>query len=520
MRAGAHDFLCKPVNENDLRAAVEKVFKLKAARKENTGGGGKIIAVFSNKGGNGTTTIAVNLADALARYQGKKVVVVDLALASGDVTMFFNVNPTYSILDLAKNAEKADYDFLHTLLLKHSSGVYILADPPMIEDAESISAEQVKEILSTLRSMFDVIIVDTSHQFEERTLTALEASDIILLVTLLNLPSLKNTKKCLELFGRIGFRDEQVRLVLSRYLPSDEIPREKIEEIMKCPVFFAVPNDYPTVISSVNRGKLLREIAPDKEVTKSFRQMASLLFRGERKRRSRRPRRSGGSWGGYSVTKGAPSDDRRLACCEKERPSPCRGVRGPPATERRAGRGASCLPGAENHHPPEADRPPGPVHRLRNLPGAALRHHQGGRREPGRLREYPPDPGGTGAAGRRDPARDAGAGAAGAPAPGPRHLRYPRQRPGPGVHREVRAPPQDGSLLQGRRPPDDDHRADRFQGGPPHRRILSAGGCPPAGRVPHQRDHPPARDRRPRGIDPAFRRESPEDGEPRRLQVR
>jgi pilus assembly protein CpaE len=280
MRAGAHDFLCKPVNENDLRAAAEKVFKLKSARKELLEGGGKIVSVFSNKGGNGTTTIAVNLADALVRYDKKKVVVVDLALASGDVTTFFNVNPAYSILDLAKNAEKADYDFLHTLLLKHSSGVYILADPPMIEDADSISAGQVKVILATLRSMFDIIIVDTSHHFEQRTLTALEASDVILLVTLLNLPSLKNTKKCIELFGRIGFRAENVRIVLSRYLPSDEIPKEKIEELMKRPVFFAVPNDYPTVISSVNRGKLLREIAPDKEVTKSFRQMASLLLQG------------------------------------------------------------------------------------------------------------------------------------------------------------------------------------------------------------------------------------------------
>ena len=281
LRAGAHDFLCKPVKENDLRAATEKIFKLKAARKEHHGSGGKIVSVFSNKGGNGTTTIAVNLADALVRYHGKKVVVVDLALAYGDVTLFFNVNPTYSILDLAKNAEKADYDFLHTLLLKHSSGVYILADPPMIEDADSISAIQVKEMLSTLRSMFDVIIVDVSHQFEERTLTALEVSDIILLVTLLNLPSMKNTQKCLELFRRIGFRDEKIRLILNRFLPSDEISQEKVEGIMKIPVFIAVPNDYPTVISSVNRGKLLREIAPDKEVTKSFRQMAHLLFRAD-----------------------------------------------------------------------------------------------------------------------------------------------------------------------------------------------------------------------------------------------
>jgi pilus assembly protein CpaE len=277
IRAGAHDYLCKPVKEIDLRAAAEKASKLKATRKESGGRGGKILSVFSNKGGNGTTTIVANLADALVRLTGKKVAVVDLVLTHGDVTMFFNVNSSYSILDLAKNAEKADYDFLHTLLLRHSSGVYILAEPPMIEDGEQISAAQVREVLSTLRSMFDYIVVDTPHQFDERTLTALEMSDIVLLVSLLNLPSLKNTQRCLELFGRLGLRDERVRLLLSRYLPNDEIPKESIEGIMNTPVFFSVPNDYPTVISSINRGKLLSEVAPDKEVTKSFDRMAELL---------------------------------------------------------------------------------------------------------------------------------------------------------------------------------------------------------------------------------------------------
>lgn len=277
MRAGAHDFLCKPVKEIDLRAAADKVYKLNAARAEKKPNGGRIVSVFSNKGGNGTTTIAVNLADALVRYHGKKVAVVDLVLAHGDVTMFFNVNPSYSIIDLAKNAQKADYDFLHSLLVKHSSGVYILADPPLIEDAENISAGQVKEVLATLRSMFDFIVVDTPHQFDERTLTALEMSDTILLVSLLNLPSLRNTQKCLDLFGRIGLRDERVRLVLSRYLPNDEIPKDSIEGILNCPVFFAVPNDYPSVIASVNRGKLLCEAAPGKEVTRSFQDLANLL---------------------------------------------------------------------------------------------------------------------------------------------------------------------------------------------------------------------------------------------------
>src|SRR5512139_322283 len=276
MRAGAHDTLAKPVREVDLRIAAEKMLKVRA-RKDPSERRGKVLTVFSNKGGNGTTTIAANLAESLVSCHGKRVVLVDLVLAHGDVTMFFNANPTYTILDLARNTQKADPEYLQSLLVQHASGVHILADPPRIEDAEQISAEQVKDMLATLRVTFDVVIVDTPHQFDEKTLTALEMSDTVFLVTLLNLPSLKNTQRSIELFARLGFLDERVKMVISRYLPNEEISRESIEGIMNLPIFHTVPNDYPTVLSSINRSKLLSEIAPDKEVTLSFRRMAELL---------------------------------------------------------------------------------------------------------------------------------------------------------------------------------------------------------------------------------------------------
>jgi pilus assembly protein CpaE len=281
MRAGAHDFLCKPVKESDLAAASEKVAKLRS-RKEPAAEGGKVLSVFSNKGGNGTTTIAVNLAGALAHHRGIKVVAVDLALSRGDVPVFFNVSPSYSILDFVRSADKADYDFLHSLLVRHPSGVHVLAEPPAIEDAELISAGQVREALGTLRSMFDVVVVDTPHQFDERTLTALEMSETVLLVSLLDIPSIRNTQRCLELFRRLRFPDERMKLVLNRHLPDGEIPRDQVEGILGIPVFCTVPNDYPTVISSINRGKLLHEVAPDREVAKSFRRMADLLLDRER----------------------------------------------------------------------------------------------------------------------------------------------------------------------------------------------------------------------------------------------
>ena len=276
MRAGAHDLLCKPLREVDLSIAIEKARKARL-RKDPAERRGKIVSVFSNKGGNGTTTIVANLSEALATDHGKRVVVVDLVMGQGDVTMFFNVTPTYTLLDLARNSGKADPEYIDSLIVRHSSGVCILADPPRIEDADLISADQVRDMLATLRSTFDVVVVDTPHQFDEKTLAALEMSDTILLVTLLNLPALKNTQRSIELFARLGILDDRVQLVLSRYLPNDEISRESIEGILNCPVFFAVPNDYPTVLSSINRGKLLSEIAPEKEVSAAFRKMAELL---------------------------------------------------------------------------------------------------------------------------------------------------------------------------------------------------------------------------------------------------
>jgi pilus assembly protein CpaE len=280
MRAGAHDFLCRPIKDADLSAAVEKVGRLRSAK--GTGPSrGRIVSLFGGKGGCGATTIAVNLSGALVRCHDQRVVVVDLVLAHGDVTLFFNVNPAYSILDLARNAEKADSEFLHTLLVKHESGVHVLAAPHRVEEADQIDPGQVRQVLATLRGMFDYIVVDTPRQFDERTLCALEMSDLILLPTLLDLPSIRNAQRCLDLFEQLGIRDDRVKLVLSRFLPGERISPEKIEQVLKCPVFASVPNDFPTVIGAINRGRPLQESAPDKEVTLSFRRMADLLTGGE-----------------------------------------------------------------------------------------------------------------------------------------------------------------------------------------------------------------------------------------------
>jgi pilus assembly protein CpaE len=144
MRSGIQEFLKRPLEPDEVIAAVRKVM-----RKLQTLGtvAGEIITIFSNKGGLGTTMIATNLAVMLAKACGKSSAVVDLDLQFGDAAMFLNVQPTYTIADVARSYEKLDQTLLKAHMVQHSSGTYVMAEPQQAEEAEAITAEQVGQVL-------------------------------------------------------------------------------------------------------------------------------------------------------------------------------------------------------------------------------------------------------------------------------------------------------------------------------------------------------------------------------------
>ena len=274
IRAGAHEFLVQPLNTDELTTAVQKVVRAWLAKKTELAAPGKLISVFCTKGGYGTTTLSVNLATSLVPISERTVVVADLDLEAGDVSTFLGISPKYTIANVTANLARADQAYLQSVLEYHSSGVYLLAEPERMEEAETITPTQIREVLTMLKTMAGVTIVDTKKTFDDRTLMALDLSDIILLVTVLSVPAVRATQRTLEVFQRLGYSQDKIKLVVNRYLPGADIKIEDVEKTLNYPISWQITNDFPAAMLSINRGQPISDVAPNSEISISFKQLA------------------------------------------------------------------------------------------------------------------------------------------------------------------------------------------------------------------------------------------------------
>ena len=274
IRAGAHEFLVQPLNTDELTTAVQKVVRAWLAKKTELAAPGKLISVFCTKGGYGTTTLSVNLATSLVPISERTVVVADLDLEAGDVSTFLGISPKYTIANVTANLARADQAYLQSVLEHHSSGVYLLAEPERMEEAETITPTQIREVLTMLKTMAGVTIVDTKKTFDDRTLMALDLSDIILLVTVLSVPAVRATQRTLEVFQRLGYSQDKIKLVVNRYLPGADIKIEDVEKTLNYPISWQITNDFPAAMLSINRGQPISDVAPNSEISISFKQLA------------------------------------------------------------------------------------------------------------------------------------------------------------------------------------------------------------------------------------------------------
>jgi pilus assembly protein CpaE len=255
MRAGATEYLLKPVTEVDLTAALQKLGRLwiSTAPKEKKELG-HIYTIFSPKGGVGVTTIATNLAVNMHQITNKPTILVDLDLNAGDVTTFLNLKPAYTITDVTKNIRRLDESFLKGVITKHESGIYILAEPQKIEEGVSISSSDIKKVLTLLQSMFTYIIIDTEPVMNDRTMAAFEMSELLLLAFVLTLPGIRNVQRYLKYFESIHLSKNRLKLIVNRYLKKGDIRPENAEEVLKEKIFFTIPNEYNTAIACLNKG--------------------------------------------------------------------------------------------------------------------------------------------------------------------------------------------------------------------------------------------------------------------------
>ena len=277
LRAGAREFLLKPLIEADFIQSVEKLKDLILGNINDTTKC-KVITTFSNKGGIGKTAIATNLAVEIANMTKERVALIDLNMQMGDVTTFLDLNPSFDTAYVINNMERIDEGFLLSTLEKYNnSSLYVLADPPDLEQAEVITSDNITTLINVLRNVFSYIIIDTTASFDGKTITALDNSDLVLLITIINLPSVRNCQRCFDLFKRLGYAKDKIKIIVNRYMENDEIKVEDVEEVLGHPVYFKIPNNYFTIINAINKGTPVCEINPHSNIAKSFRELAALL---------------------------------------------------------------------------------------------------------------------------------------------------------------------------------------------------------------------------------------------------
>ncbi len=286
MNAGARDFLCKPFNVDELSATIINTYNMESKRREKAPSPknqeilkSRVISVFSTKGGVGKTTIASNLAVSIARTAKKKVALVDLDLQFGDVAIMLNVSVKNTISDLVKEAGQLDSNLMEEYLVTHFSGVKVLPAPIKPEYAEYITANHVEKIINTLRESYHYIIVDTSASFHESVLSALDMSDRILLVSTLDLPTIKNIKAGLDVMETLHYPAEKIHIILNKASEQYGIKYKDFESTLRRQIWSYVPEDNQTVVTSANKGFPFVMTRTETKVAKAVMEIGKELLR-------------------------------------------------------------------------------------------------------------------------------------------------------------------------------------------------------------------------------------------------
>src|SRR3954469_19899254 len=280
LEADVSDVLLLPQMTENVVFALRKVSH--SGRKVLGGGGGhagrrgRIVTVFSPKGGTGKTVTATNLACTFAKYEGKNTLLLDLDLQFGDAAIMLGLEPEKTIYDLVVAPGELDSEKLAGYTTRHPSGLDILPAPLRPEDAELVTEAKLARLLEVARESYDVIVVDTSPFFHGPMLATLDRTDELLLVCGLDVPTLKNVRLSLQTLELLAFPQNRIRVVLNRANSKVGMQAGEVEVALDVKFRFELPSDGKVPLA-VNRGTPL-VLADDKaDFSRAMREMAKGL---------------------------------------------------------------------------------------------------------------------------------------------------------------------------------------------------------------------------------------------------
>lgn len=280
VRAGAREFLLLPVKAEELATVLGRTREFCAAEssRQSARKSGRVVGVFSNKGGSGVSFLAANLAASMP----VPTILADLNLQAGDAESFLNLEAKLTIADMVKNRARLDDALVQSFITYHSGRLSLLAAPREAHEAEDIHPEDVTEVISHLRQRFDCVVLDLQHTFDPVTVAAMDEADDIVLVLTLDIPGIRSTKRALTVFDRVGYPRKKIRAVVNRWSKQVDVELQKVEAHLGERLIGFVPNDYRKVMESINLGEPLVQKEPASKISAEVRRIAALVMGGER----------------------------------------------------------------------------------------------------------------------------------------------------------------------------------------------------------------------------------------------
>jgi pilus assembly protein CpaE len=238
---------------------------------------GQVTLIFSGKGGVGKSVIAVNLAAVLAAEGEADVALVDLDLQFGDLAVMLGLDPDGTFADIAQAYPRVDSAYIASLMAGAPGGFQVLAAPVSPELADLVTAEHVRSTIEILKAAFDHVVIDCSSRLDDVSLEAIEAADRVLLVTDINIPSIKDAKLAFKLLESLKVARERIHLVLNRYDSPTNVTVEELESHLKATTVASIPSQGKLVLRSIQEGIPVVKLDPASEFTQKVKDLAARL---------------------------------------------------------------------------------------------------------------------------------------------------------------------------------------------------------------------------------------------------
>jgi pilus assembly protein CpaE len=278
MQLGFREFLPLPLTQGDLESALNRV---RVARKQVMHAGnreGRIIVVTGHKGGVGSTTIAINLAQAMAESTTDRLALIDLGRPFPDVATFLDQESNYSVVDLVQNIATLDKSFIQRIMQPYGTRLSILHGASDFKEQDSIDLESLERIFGILRDMYDYIVIDLSHWLDELFLKVVTESDMLLMLTGLTVPDLRNLKK-LWPYTVDWYQDKRkIKIVVNRYGENNDLQLRDLENILQHPPFATLPSDYQALAQCQNQGLPMMSASPRSKLWRGIKDLASKVL--------------------------------------------------------------------------------------------------------------------------------------------------------------------------------------------------------------------------------------------------